>query len=383
METGSLTPGPVSHDIQSAQSEDCHFLNIWAPSAEHIPKGGLPVMIWLYGGALASGETSMDAYSGHRLVARSIEIGKPVIFVSINYRVNVFGYLASKELQEWSGDGSAGNYGFYDQRMGILVAKQIIGSFGGDPNNVTCFGESAGAVSADVLSAAFHGEKLFNRMILQSATVDTMKSKTVAQAQRHFDLFYSKVGGPADLQGRARVEYLLSKSTDDLIKAYAASLPSMIFFPVIDEHFLSTDPSELPRDVDAVLQGTCRDEGTLFSAPLPADSRTARLTELMIRAAVPKPHAAEALQRYSADKHGDAREAYSAYINDAWFQHPSRVHARVVAGQGKKVFRYRMEGEVDSLKKLGLRAFHASEWVLIAIHVASVHDTDLIVASIC
>lgn len=106
--------------------EECLFLNIWSPPVSQIPPQGLPVMAWIYGGALASGETSMPLYEGQNLVAKAAELGTPVILVSIQYRINVFGFLASKEFQEWNEDGSAGNLGFYDQRLVFSCSRSDI-----------------------------------------------------------------------------------------------------------------------------------------------------------------------------------------------------------------------------------------------------------------
>lgn len=163
-----------------------------------------------------------------------------------------------------------------------------------------------------------------------------------------------------EIQGTARVEYLLTKSTDDLIKAYVKSLPTMIFFPVIDGVLFRSEPSTMTRGVEAVLQGTCKDEGTMFAAMLPKGDPEGKFTKLMIRAAVPKNYAA-AQELYSAAKHGSWREAYSAYVNDTWFQHPARSFARTVSKQGPSVYKYRLEAPVQSAKHLKLGVFHASE----------------------
>ena len=238
-------------------------------------------------------------------------------------------------------------------------------------------------MSTDVLSVAFAGEKLFKKAILQSGTVETMKSRPAKDAQRNFgglnrdfqlcswkeadsaawihpDLFYSKSGGPATLTGRARIDYLLTKSTAELITAYAKSLPGMIFFPVIDGDLFSSDPSTLPRGAEAVLQGTCRDEGTVFAAMIPKGDPEGRLTKLTMRAAAPKSFE-KVEKRYNPSVQGTWKDAYSAFLNDTWFQHPARSFARKVSAQGLKVYKYRLEAEVESAKHLGLGVFHASE----------------------
>lgn len=94
------------------------------------------------------------------MVAKAAELGLPVIVASINYRLNVFGFLASEELREYRGDGGVGNLGLYDQVLALKWLKQNIAKFGGNPDNFTVFGESAGSVSTDFLSSVFADEQL-------------------------------------------------------------------------------------------------------------------------------------------------------------------------------------------------------------------------------
>jgi carboxylesterase type B len=125
------------------QSENCLNLNVWTPS--NAEKGAnLPVMVFLYGGSWKYGASSIPAYSGESLVAHS---GHSVVVVSLNYRLGALGFLGSHALAARSPDRSTGNAGLQDQRLALQWVQQNIAAFGGDPNSVTLFGQSAGASS--------------------------------------------------------------------------------------------------------------------------------------------------------------------------------------------------------------------------------------------
>src|SRR5688500_15628645 len=162
----SFAPGCVQ-DVSLAKlfgapdavSEDCLYLNVWTPAKAGSER--LPVMVWIYGGSFTSGMTSIPAYDGAPLAE------KGVVLVSVAYRVGAFGFLAHPELRQESGKGS-GNYGLQDQIAGLRWVKDNIARFGGDPNRVTIFGESAGGMSVSMLAASPLAKGLFHRAISQS-----------------------------------------------------------------------------------------------------------------------------------------------------------------------------------------------------------------------
>ncbi|MCW3807047.1 carboxylesterase/lipase family protein [Plebeiibacterium marinum] len=143
----------------ATMSEDCLYLNVWSGAKE--PQEKLPVMVWIHGGGFVGGATSIPAYFGTPFAKRGI------VYVSFGYRVGAMGFLAHPELSKESGKGS-GCYGIQDQIAGLEWVKENISKFGGDPNNVTIFGESAGGFSVSMLSAIPEAKGLFHRMICQS-----------------------------------------------------------------------------------------------------------------------------------------------------------------------------------------------------------------------
>ncbi|KAF8501259.1 alpha/beta-hydrolase [Gautieria morchelliformis] len=148
---GPACPQPVSSDTAGVSiSEKCLVLNIIRPR-NTAPNANLPVLVWLYGGAYNGGAASEPTFNPTFLIGRSVAMGKPVIFVSLNYRVNTFGFLASSLV-----DPEDLNAGLQDQRAALVFIKHEIAAFGGDPEKVTIWGQSAGAgsVEAQILFAA-------------------------------------------------------------------------------------------------------------------------------------------------------------------------------------------------------------------------------------
>ena len=141
---------------EEATSENCLYLNIWA-SADAKPGAKLPVVVWIYGGGFTLGSSGMAMYDGENVAKRG------TIFVSFNYRVGILGNLAHPELTAESQNHASGNYGLMDQVAALQWVKRNIAQFGGDPDNVTITGQSAGAMSVSALEASPLAKGLFNR----------------------------------------------------------------------------------------------------------------------------------------------------------------------------------------------------------------------------
>ncbi|KAF7514498.1 hypothetical protein G7054_g15263 [Neopestalotiopsis clavispora] len=145
-------------------SEDCLTINIVRPAG--IPTEPLPVLVWLYGGGFYEGGTVDPRYNLSRLVQKSVEANKPIIGVSLNYRLSAFGFLWSEEVKA---NGSANN-GLRDQRLALHWLQENVAAFGGDPAKVTLFGESAGAIAIGRHLTAYGGrdDGLFRAVIMES-----------------------------------------------------------------------------------------------------------------------------------------------------------------------------------------------------------------------
>jgi para-nitrobenzyl esterase len=163
-------------------SEDCLYLNVWAPRNAR-PGANLPVVVWIFGGAFVMGSANMPAYSGAHLARQG------VVYVAANYRVGVFGFLALPQLSAESRHHTSGNWGLLDQIAALKWVQRNVRAFGGDPANVTVIGQSAGSMSINLLQASPLTHGLFERAIgmsgstvVESAALE-MPSRQRAQAQ--------------------------------------------------------------------------------------------------------------------------------------------------------------------------------------------------------
>jgi para-nitrobenzyl esterase len=156
MQKGVSMPGEAPPRI----SEDCLYLNVWAPARR--PVRPAAVMVWIHGGGYTNGATAMPLYWGDRLAR------KGVVVVSVAYRLGPLGYLAHPELSAESADHASGDYGLMDQIAALRWVQRNIRAFGGDPDRVTLFGQSAGAMSISLLTASPQARGLFQRVIAQS-----------------------------------------------------------------------------------------------------------------------------------------------------------------------------------------------------------------------
>ncbi len=187
----NLPADNVYYDPPAAMSEDCLTLNVWSPAAAH----KAPVIVWIHGGALTIGGSGEPLYDGGNFARRG------VVFVSINYRLGVFGWLALPALSAESPHDASGNYGLLDQIAALKWVRDNIAAFGGDPHNVTIMGESAGALSVTYLLASPLARGLFGKAIAESANmraVPELRRKAYGQrsAEQIGKKFAASVGAP-------------------------------------------------------------------------------------------------------------------------------------------------------------------------------------------
>jgi len=207
-------------------SEDCLYLNIWSKGKSKNDK--LPVFVWIYGGGFVSGSAACAVYDGEEMAKQGI------VFVSINYRVGPFGFLAHPELTKESGTKSSGNYAFLDQLAALRWIQNNIAAFGGDPGNVTIAGQSAGSFSINALVASPLGKGLFHRAIAQSGgLLGSSIGRRLPQAENSGIVFAQKA------QAHSLAE--LRKLSAEEIQKVAALIPRDAFTPVLEDYVLPTN----------------------------------------------------------------------------------------------------------------------------------------------
>lgn len=224
-------------DFHFPISEDCLYLNIWTPA--HTASEKLPVAVWIHGGGFEHGFSTELEFDGEAYAR------KGVILATISYRVNVFGFLYDQKQEEEL--GFSGNQGLLDQIAALEWISENIAAFGGNPDNITIMGQSAGAMSSHVLTFSPLAAPMIHQAILQSGSIAGFPSPMVftkAQAQAVTDKLYELCGvSSIEELRRLPAEDLLDKS-DELMTLY----PSLPFRPVVDGHVLPDTPDVLTKE---------------------------------------------------------------------------------------------------------------------------------------
>jgi para-nitrobenzyl esterase len=219
-----------------AGKEDCLFLNVMTPVWP--AKSKLPVMVWLHGGGNAGGSASSALYKDGTLVQHGI------ILVTVNYRLNIFGFFAQRGLSHESLHHVSGNYGLLDQILALRWVQDNIAKFGGDPGSVTLFGQSAGAQDASLLMASPVARGLFRSVIQESGSPLSPPLRTLTQAE---ETGRKLVGMPPGVKGYPAIRYVRQQTTEQLLKAVAnqdvAGLPAV--GPIVDGWVIPSSPVEI------------------------------------------------------------------------------------------------------------------------------------------
>lgn len=337
------------------QSEDCLNLNIWT---NHRRGDNRPVMVWIHGGALTRGAGSLPNYNG-AFLAR-----KGVVLVTINYRLNVFGFMAHPELTAESPHASSGNYGILDQIAALQWIQRNIENFGGDPGNVTIFGESAGSWSVHFLTASPLADGLFHRAIGQSGAAFTGNPSLRSAVG---DMPPAEEGGLAiaAAAGAGSIDALRALSTAEVMAAYD-SLPANGSFRATG----NVDGWMLPDSVLNLFRA-----GTFNRVPLLVGSNANEMTSLTDPTTVPRTQ--EALDAWVAETFGDSaeefythypvdgpsgvRDAYLDALRDRWFTLGMRTWAQLSTTQGSPSYLYFFAKAPPRRGQEFFKAFHAAE----------------------
>ncbi len=244
-------------------NEDCLFLNLWTPSADEAKR---PVMVWFHGGGYAYGSGGWPVYDGRNLAARG-----DVVVVTVNHRLNVFGYLY---LGDRFGDGfdRSGNLGNLDLVAALEWVQANVAAFGGDPDNVTILGESGGGSKVSHLMATPAADGLFHRAIVQSGPGITSGRKE--QAAELADALLEKLGASTAAELRAvPAQELLDAARAVLASRSSGGFGGPNFGPIVDGVVLERDPfvpaaHQQSKDVPLLI-GWNKDEMTIFTAAQP------------------------------------------------------------------------------------------------------------------
>jgi para-nitrobenzyl esterase len=247
--------GPIFSDMRFPDrggSEDCLTLNVWTPNASLTAK--LPVMVWIYGGGFQAGSTSEPRQNGEFLAH------KGVVVVSMNYRLGIFGFFAHPELTKESPHHASGNYGLMDQAAALQWVKRNIAAFGGDPANITIFGESAGSYSVSAQMASPLAKDVVTRAIGESgALFGRAKPKSLSESEQVGVEFSRSIDA-------ASIAKLRATSAGQLLAAVMSGDDHSRFKQNVDGYFLPKSPADIYAACEQarvpLLAGWNRDEDT-------------------------------------------------------------------------------------------------------------------------
>jgi para-nitrobenzyl esterase len=334
-------------------SEDCLFLNVYAP-ADASAESALPVMFWIHGGGYSGGSGDEPRHNGGFLPT------KGVVLVTINYRLGVFGFLATPDLAKEAG-GAAGNYGLLDMVAALEWVKANIAQFGGDPGNVTIFGESAGSSAVSTLMAAQPARGLFQKVIGESGgglSVGARGPEEQAERERQEQAWVESLG-TTKLAG-ASLAALRAMPTDEILTA-AAAKGAPHFSVVVDGQLLTepvADTYAAGRQAHVpLLAGWNRDENFALSLGKTAEKWKE------FAATTFGDHASEFLTVYPGDSDEQAVRSAVDYGSDTFiaFSTWNWIQAQVKTGDAP-VYRYHLELAAPPSKfHPGSYAFHSDD----------------------
>lgn len=237
---------------ESPISEDCLYLNVWSTAKTNQDK--LPVMVWIHGGAFTGGSGTVPLYNGEGMAR------KGVVFVTINYRLGIFGFLAHPQLSEESDLKVSGNYGILDQIAALRWVKENIAAFGGDPGNVTIAGQSAGSFSVNMLVVSPMAKGLFSKAIAQSGGMFFKKpdSEQTLKAAEERGLQLTEEMGISSIAG------LRAIPSDSLLKIHSpvGIVIDRVVIPPVYETFAAGKQNDV-----SLISGWNADDGVSFGPP--------------------------------------------------------------------------------------------------------------------
>ncbi|KAL6400861.1 uncharacterized protein AUP68_16579 [Ilyonectria robusta] len=343
-----------------AYSEDCLFVNIWTPVRQDYDNGKKwPVMLWLHGGWFQMGDPSQEpGMDPTEMISTG---GLNAIVVAIGYRLNVFGFLAGQTLLSESGGDSGGNFGLWDQRMAAEWVKDNISFFGGDPNNITLAGRSAGAYSVEAqmlyeFRKPAPGNSLFRRIFMDSNAIPA-QPKSLTDGQEQFDELCAHFNIDATSSVDGKLASLRQISTLDLVKAIP-HLKQHTFRPVTDEIFIQSgmveylQGQEFANEFKArgyrILIGEVLNEETLYSAYNGPTEPTIEALQLQVSNYYAPEVTDRILQCYELLKSDNLEEwktLFGQIISDGQVRAPSRALVKHLVTNGvdiRNTWRYQI-----------------------------------------
>jgi para-nitrobenzyl esterase len=341
--------------LGTTPAEDCLVLNVWAPQQR---RGKLPVLVWIYGGGFVNGGSSSAVYDGTQFAKRGL------VFVSFNYRIGRFGFLAHPALTRESKDGLLGNYGYMDQIAAMKWVQRNIAAFGGDPHQVTVFGESAGGGSVHMLMTSPLSTGLFQRAVVESGggralmpSTGLHEGKEGRPSAEEIGVAFAKKNGITgdDSEALKKLRTLPAETVvDGLNMASMGPAASTYPGPMIDGNIVTNTIEVLYKGgkyqhVPMIVGANSMDIGF---------ARAATVEELF----APFGADSEAAKRaYNAEQSKNLRELGMKVAADQFMIEPARFVAATFSSQSGSVWEYRFAYVAGSMRSQWPGAPHATE----------------------
>lgn len=365
----SCTPGYMARKHLGSSESDLFTLNLF--SSDGVKAGDdVPVMVWIHGGSWKDGASNNFLYDPTGVI-RGNE--KPLIIVTINYRVNILGFCASKDLVDE--DGLVGNYGLRDQLLAFKWVNKNISAFGGDPSNVTIYGESAGGASVGWHIGGI--DPLFKHAIAQSGAASTMNCQKVEQHEKAWQALLSHFN--IELDDPLRVQKARNLSSEDLL-GYIAANPSLQWnacFESGPKAIWDIHPDvrisigNYPSSLKSVMLGCCADEGAMFTEFMgmsKSQSRTDKFISQFGDAAETIRAVYHGIDDVASHSTGLVGHPVSRFLNDALFEGPVRFLAEtlsstpnVKSGKSPTVYLYKSQALLPVWAEFKFGVHHISE----------------------
>lgn len=338
------------HDAESG-SEDCLFLNVMTPAWP--PKQPLPVMFWIHGGANAGGTASSPLYKDGTLLQHGI------LLVTVNYRLGVFGFLAHPGLTRESPHHASGNYGLMDQTAALRWVRDNIAKFGGDPANITVFGQSAGAQDASLLMTSPGSKDLFQRAIAESGSALSPPMPQLSAGEQGGEKLAAILKAPT---GDAAIKYLRQLSTLSLLESVAHQDPAQppLVGPVMDGWVIPKSPAEIFASGQApaipLIIGTTTREFGMPGSPDVVRKMIENVTGSLSSRALPLYGLADGGQGTTDPMYGPVGNQWLA---DLIFRCPATTQAAWHTAAHRSVYQYQFEHAIPGQESDG--AVHSSD----------------------
>ncbi len=313
----------MTDNYQPAVSEDALYVNVMKPAGS---QKGLPVYVYVHGGSLQTGQPWFADYQGQSMAKEGI------VYVNMHYRLGVFGYAALEELQAESPNGTTGNYGLLDQVKALEWVRDNIEAFGGDPDNITLGGESAGAAAVSALCTSPLAKGLFNRVFLESSTVASKEPphsfRLLPEALEAGEALKKRWGAEtlADLRAIPASELVASTATEHHM--------------TVDGYALTETPYESYKkgihNEKAILHGYNKQESAAF---LIFSNASMKNYEARVRAYF-KDYADEVLKLYPASTDEEAKDMWAEIYGAVFFDYPHHCLHRLAIENGIPVHEY-------------------------------------------